>query len=154
MYFPVSFLTTPEDYINQTVSRMKLYAAKICAVAFFVLANLLMIMLLSLVADLFLTPYRYRYPEFKNSFVLYCYFDTYNVLCSYSCVFLKCFKKRNRGVLFINCFIHAFNVLSVIFPSIQTFLLHQCLTGMFCGMLTSYRWTNLYESSLLWQDML
>jgi len=107
---------------------MKLYAAKICAVAFFVLANLLMIMLLSLVAGfIFNARIVIGIRSFKNSFVLYCYFDTYNVLCSYSCVFSNVLRS-GTGVFFLSIVLFiAFNVLSVIFPKYSNLF----ITSMF-----------------------
>ncbi|HOP93631.1 MAG TPA: ABC transporter permease subunit [Acetivibrio thermocellus] len=114
--------------LTRPVSRMKLYAAKICAVAFFVLANLLMIMLLSLVAG-----FIFNAVSLSVSGVLRIVLSYIVTLIPIMCfalivVFFSNVLRSGTGVFFLSIVLFiAFNVLSVIFPKYSNLF----ITSMF-----------------------
>ncbi|HOM03230.1 MAG TPA: ABC transporter permease [Acetivibrio sp.] len=114
--------------LTRPVSRMKLYTAKICAVAFFVLANLVMVMLLSLAVGVVFNAVSLSVSGVFR--IILSYIVTLIPVMGFALivVFLSNVLKSGTTVFFLSIILFiAFNALSLVFPRYTNFF----ITSMF-----------------------
>lgn len=114
--------------LTRPISRLKLYTAKICAIAFFVLANLLMVMLVSLVVGLVFNFVSLSVAGILRIFLAYVVTLIPVMAFALIVVFLANVLKSGTSVFFLSIIIFiAFNALALFFQKYSNIF----ITSMF-----------------------
>jgi len=114
--------------LTMPVSRFKVYLGKITAIAFFILVNLLIIMLMSLLAGILFNPSDGMIREIPNIIVSYIVSAIPMLVLALMIVFFANLLKSSTSVFFIAILVFlACKVLGIAFPKYSSFFITSLL---------------------------